>query len=79
MPRITSKRKAYMTKDIGSWIAGKMRMNKITQADMADCLNITQQAFGQKLRKSQFTYADLLAILEKLNVTDEEIIKLMRA
>lgn len=78
MPRITSKKKEYKTKDFGKWIKGKMAMLDLTQADMGDCLNITQQAFGQKLRTGQFTYAQILAIGEKLQFTDEEILKWMR-
>lgn len=78
MPRITSRRKQYKAKDIGAWIAGKMREARLTQEYMADKLGISQQAYGQKLRKSQFSYADLLTILQEIQASDEEIIKLMR-
>lgn len=78
MPRITSRRKQYKEKDIGAWIAGKMREARLTQEYMADKLGISQQAYGQKLRRSQFSYADLLTILQEINASDEEIIKLMR-
>ncbi len=68
-----------MLKDIGPWIAGRMKMEKVTQEEMSICLGITQQALSQKLRRCQFTYYDLIVILKRLRVTDEEIIKLMKA
>lgn len=78
MPRIKSRKKIYMQNDIGAWISGKMREKKLTQADIADCMGITQQAFGQKLKKSQFTYGDLLTIFQVMEITDADILKLMK-
>jgi len=78
MPRITSRRKFYKEKDIGSWVRGEMAKKKIRQKQMADCMGITQQAFGQKVNKNQFTYSDLLTIFQELQTEDAEIVKLMR-
>lgn len=78
MPRITSRKKMYMEKDIGSWVRGEMARKKIRQKHMADCMGITQQAFGQKVIKNQFTYADLLTIFQELQTEDEDIIRLMK-
>lgn len=78
MPRIKSRKKIYMQNDIGAWISGKMREKKLTQADIARCIGITQQAFGRKLKKSQFTYGDLLTIFQVMEIADADILKLMK-
>lgn len=78
MPRITSRRKIYKEKDLGSWIAGQMRTRKLTQTHMADKLGISQPAFGKKLANSQFTYADLLTVIQEIQPSDEDILKLMK-
>lgn len=78
MPRILSKKKDYMAKDIGPWIAGRMRMKRLTQQHMARCLGISQPAFGKKLATGHLTYTDMLTILHELDATDDEIIKIMK-
>lgn len=78
MPRIASRRKEYKAKDLGPWIAGQMRMKKITQADMASVLGISQPAVGKKLETGHFSYSDLIVVFNRLNTSDEDIIKLMR-
>lgn len=41
-------------------------------------LGITQQAFGQRVRRGYFPYKDLIVIFKKLDATDDEILWLMR-
>lgn len=79
MPRIKSRRKIYKSKDLGSWVAGKMREKHLTQKIMADELGISQPAYGKKLEKSQFTYFDLITIFEKLEISDDDILEVMKA
>lgn len=79
MPRIKSKRKEYMVKDIGRCIYGKMKEKGFTQSDLAREIGITQQAFGAKLNgTAQFNYKDLIIIFSTLKLTDEEILKTMK-
>ena len=78
MPRVALKRKEYMVADLSKWIVGKMYEKRISQKEMADMLGITQQAFGQRLRRGYFPYKDLIQIIKKLDATDEEILRLMR-
>ncbi|MBQ0113317.1 MAG: hypothetical protein KBT03_09330 [Bacteroidales bacterium] len=78
MPRIKSKKKEYMAKDIGSWISGKMREAKVSQATISKELGITQQAFSYKLFQNSFTYRDLITVFKAVNATDDEILKVMK-
>lgn len=76
--------KTYITKQqklndrLVSLIYGTMKVRHITQTKMADVLDISQQAFGKKLKRAQFTYSDLVSVFEALGFTDEEILSVMR-
>ena len=78
MPRVVIKKKEYKVNDLSVYIVGKMYEKKLRQADLAEMLNITQPAFSNRLKKGLFSYAELLDILQKLESTDEEILRLMK-
>lgn len=78
MPRVQINKKKYMLQDLSDWITGKMRIQKKSQAYMGGLLGISQVAFGQRLKNSNFEYSQLLEILKELQATDEEILKFMR-
>lgn len=67
-----------MTSDLVSRIYGTMKVKRITQRQIADVLDISQQAFGKKLKNGQFTFWDLVTIFETLGFEDEQILSLMR-
>ena len=78
MPRCSLNRKKYKVSDLSKWLAGKMYELKLSQSDMAELIGISQPAFSNRMRKGIFSYSELLAILDKLKATDEEILKLMK-
>lgn len=78
MPRVQLYKQKYMLQDLSDWITGRMRVMKKSQAYMGELLGISQVAFGQKVRQSNFKYSEMLAILKELQATDEEILKFMR-
>lgn len=55
-----------------------MKERKLNQKHMATKLGISQPAFGKKLANSQFTYADLLTVIQEIQPSDEEILKMMK-
>ena len=78
MPRVHLLRKKYMLQDLSDWITGKMRIQKKSQAYMGRLIGISQVAYGQRLRRGEFEYSQLIEILKELNASDEEILKLMK-
>ena len=78
MPRVQLYKQKYMLQDLSDWITGRMRVMKKSQAYMGELLGISQVAFGQKVKQSNFKYSEMLAILKELQATDEEILKFMR-
>ena len=79
MPRVKELKPDYMAKDIGSNIVGLMFRKGISQTKLARELGITQGGLHYKLFNNSFTYKDLLIIFRQLELTDEEIVRLMKA
>ena len=59
-------------------MVGRMHTLKKSHADMGTLLGISQPAFSNRLKKSNFDYSQILEILKVLEATDEEILKFMR-
>lgn len=78
MPRVTLNKKKYLQTDLISWMKGQMYTLKKNQAYMGDKLNITQQAFGKRLRKGEFNNVQLYIIFKELEATDDKILQLMK-
>lgn len=79
MPRIKDPRyqKKYMAADLSRLIIGKMKPD-YRQRDVADALDISQQAFGQRLKTCNFTYTQLIELFDLLKFTDDEILRSMK-
>ena len=77
MPRIFMNRKKYKLNDFSKYISGSMRAKGITQKQMADALEVSQQMFSYKLHHLIFTYADLLTMFEVLGTSDADKLKLL--
>lgn len=63
MPKVFIDENDKLCDRLAVWVYGQMRVRRITQQQMADELGITQQAFGKKLRRRQFSYRDFLTIV----------------
>jgi predicted XRE-type DNA-binding protein len=78
MPRVARKKLDYKKKDMYAFISGKMTVDKIRQKEIAEPLNVKQQTVSYRIRTGTLEYTDLLVIFDRLKLTDEEILKLMR-
>ena len=78
MPRVKELKPVYMANDIGSNIVGLMFRKKVSQTKLASELGITQGGLHYKLMNNSFTYKDLLIIFRQLELTDDEIVRLMK-
>lgn len=77
MPRVILSRKKYLKKDFCSWITGKM-FHQYTQKEVGGVLGITQQAFSKKLKNCEFSFDDVITLLDFFKATDEERIRLLK-
>lgn len=78
MPRVRIKKKEYMVNDLTKWINRRREDLNLRQRDLAELLGISQPALSNRLEKGLFNYTDMIQILNVLNATDEEILKLMK-
>lgn len=78
MPRVSINKKKYLQTDLREWMKGRMDTLGKNQAYMGERLNITQQAFGRRLRNGVFDNTQLYVIFKELEATGEEIIRLMK-
>lgn len=78
MPRVRIKKKEYMVSDLVKWINRRRADLNLRQRDLAELLGISQPALSNRLEKGLFNYTDMVQILNVLNATDEDILKLMK-
>lgn len=78
MPKVYLTKQDKLNNRLVSLVYGTMKVKGFTQTQMADKLMISQQAFGKKLKRCQFSFADLTTIFETLDMPDEDILSVMR-
>lgn len=80
MPRVSINKDKYIEADAVAFIRGKTRQQGLTDTDIAHEIGITQSSYSNRVRKKkmQFDFMELLKIIQRLELTDEEIVKLMR-
>ena len=78
MPKVYLTKQDKLNNELVTLIYGSMKVQHISQKQMADKLFISQPAFGKKLKRKQFTFSDLVVIFDELGFTDEQILSVMR-
>ena len=63
---------------LSRWIKGKKAVENVTNVMLGAELGMTGQAVGQKNKKSQYDFGELLILFKELKATDEEILRLMK-
>lgn len=64
MPKVYLNEKERLSDRLASWVYGQMKLQGITQTQLAGDLQITQQALSYKLKHRQFSYADFITIVD---------------
>ena len=78
MPQVYLTRTDKLNNELVALIYGTMKIQHITQKQIADRLYISQPAFNRKLKRKKLTFEDLVVIFEMLDLTDEQILSVMR-
>lgn len=63
---------------VKAFVKGKMYSVDLKQKDYGRKLGVTQQSAGRKINESSYTLEDLWLLVEMLELTDEEIVQIMR-
>jgi len=78
MPRVKELKYRYMFQDIGMIIDGHRRRKGMKQCELADDAGMSQQLYSYKVKHNAFDYVDLIRLFNALELTDEEIVRLMK-
>ena len=78
MPRIKGLRTNYMKSDARKMFKGKMAENDITQKNLAELIELSPPAFCERFKKFDFSFEQLVKMIPKIGLSDEDILKLDR-
>ena len=80
MPRVTLYADKYIESDAANFINGKTRECRLHDKDIAAALDLKAPTYCKRKRDGKFdmNYLELVKVNSYLNLSDEEIVKLMR-
>lgn len=80
MPRVTLYQDKYIESDAANYINGKTRERNLYDKDVAKEIGLKAPAYSLRKRngKFDFSFMELVKMIRILELTDEEIVKLMR-
>lgn len=67
----------YSRDTLTELIEGRKRRLKISNAELGKLIGVTGQAFGHRLKDANFEYIQLIKIFQRLDFTQEEIVRIM--
>ena len=75
MPRVNVDKVQTQYRQINDFIRGEMRRKKISQMKLADYLGVGQPALSLRINgESEWTFRDILKVMEFLNVDITEVL-----
>lgn len=80
MPRVALYQDKYIESDAANFINGKTRERQLYDKDVAKEIGLKGPAYSLRKKdgKFDFNFMELVKMIRKLELTDEEIVKLMR-
>jgi len=77
MPKTYITREQRQQDKMTAWVYGQMKINHISQAQLAKKMGITQQGLSKKIRNRNFTYSDILVFVDTFKPDQKEIAMLL--
>jgi len=62
---------------LSRYVYGEMRLRRLSQAQIAQKMGISQQSLSRKLKKSSFDYSDFLFFVKEFEPTQKELLGLI--
>ena len=78
MPKSIINKKQYRENDIGNWVCKWLKQAHKRMSDLADEMGISQPGLSYKIKNNSFSYGDMLTIFDYLQVTEDEILYVMK-
>lgn len=74
MPKTYLTREMRLRENFAVWVYGQMKVNHLSQRDVASALGLTQQGLCLKFKRQSFSFDDFVFFV-KLFQPDEETLK----
>lgn len=78
MSKVYISENRFLCSKLSAWVIGEMKIQKITQSQMADQMGISQQALSRKLNEYTFSFDDFLDFVKILKPHEDEIVRLVK-
>lgn len=77
MPKTYLTKQQKLNNDLSAWIYGNMKIQKVSQKELADMIGIKQPSLNYKLRHGNYTFQDLTTIFSVLKPDADTLTRLM--
>ena len=77
MPKTYLTKQQKLNNDLSAWIYGNMKIQKVSQKELADRIGIKQPSLNYKLRHGNYTFQDLTTIFSVLKPDADTLTRLM--
>lgn len=78
MPRVYVSNNQRLCARLAAWVYGQMKINRVTQRQLAEIRGVSQQAISDKLRYQRFDFEDFACFVEMFDPSDAEIKRLIK-
>ncbi|MBO5372146.1 MAG: hypothetical protein J6A75_05430 [Lachnospiraceae bacterium] len=78
MPRVKALRIKYMKEDAKKMFKCKRAEKDMKQKALAEAIELSPPAFSIRFKKFDFDFEQLVTMIQELELSDEEILKLMK-
>ena len=77
MPKVYLSEKDRLCSKLSRYVYGEMRIRRLTQREVADKMNISQQSLSRKLKEESFDFSDFLFFVKEFEPSQKELLDLV--
>ena len=77
MPRVYLNQQEKLNAKLSRWVYGELKVRKMSQAQLAREMQISQQALSMKLKIARFTFEDLCTFIRVFKPETDDLERLL--
>lgn len=77
MPKVYLTEKERLCSRLARWVYGELRVQGMSQQELAEHLGISQQALSAKLKRASFSYSDFVTIVKTLKPSNQDLLHII--
>ena len=78
MPKVYITKEQRLSARLAEWVYGQMKMQRITQKEIANRRGMSQQAIYNKLQRRSFDFEDFICFVDLFHPDDDQLRKLVK-